>query len=93
MPLVDISEVRDRARGRYGQVVLQLRAGMLQVDKVPGIGAAQFAQALRRQLTGPEQVLPRDPVQELLELRELRAVGGISDADYQAAKARLLEEL
>ncbi len=93
VPLVDISEVRDRARGRYGQVMLQLRAGMLQVDKIPGIGAAQFAQALRRQLTGPEQVLPRDPVQELLELRELRAVGGISDADYQAAKARLLEEL
>jgi hypothetical protein len=32
-------------------------------------------------------------VEKLVELRELRANGGISDADYQAAKVRLLDEL
>ena len=91
--LAAISKVQDRARGMYGRVVLQLPGRDLRVDKIRGIQAAEFAQALRRQLAGPEQVPQRDPVQELLELRELRASGGISDADYQAAKLRLLDEL
>jgi hypothetical protein len=91
--LTAVSGVQDRARGMYGRVVLQLPERTLQVDKIRGIQAAEFAQALRRQLAGSEQLPPRDPVQELLEVRELRANGGISEADYQAAKARLLDDL
>lgn len=91
--LAAVSDVKDRARGMYGRVVLQLPGRTLLVDKIRGIQAAEFAQALRRQLAGPEQVPRRDPVQELLELRELRANGGISEADYQAAKVRLVDDL
>ena len=74
-PLAAISKVEDRARGRYGRVVLHLPGRTLQVDEILGVGAAQFAQAVRRRLAGTDQVPHRDPMRELSDLRELRAAG------------------
>ena len=93
VPLQQISTVTDRARGMSGRVVIRADDAVLEVDRILGIQAAQFAQALRRQLTDPPPVVALDPVDALLELRGRRAAGTISEADYQAAKRRLLDEL
>ena len=92
IPLEQISGVADRAKGMNGRVVIT-GGGGLQVDKVLGIQAAQFAQALRRQIEQPGLEPAVDPMLELQELREQHASGRLSDADYQRAKARLLDEL
>jgi hypothetical protein len=92
IPLSAVSDVQDRAKGMTGRVRVNWTGPLLEVDKILGIQAAQFAQDLRGQLLSPG-IAPADPVQELLELRERRAAGKIDEADYRAAKARLLDEL
>lgn len=91
--LSDISEVQDRARGMTGRVGIRATDSVLEVDKILGVQAAQFAQALRRRLADPGAAVTPDPVQELLDLRARRAEGTISRSDFEAAKARLLDEL
>ena len=90
--LADVSGVTDRAKGMTGRVQIDTAAGLLEVDKILGIQAAQYAQDLRGQLESPG-ISPRDPVQELLELRERRATGAIDEAEFKQAKARLLDEV
>lgn len=93
IPLTDISDISDRARGMTGRVVVACPQGRIEVTKILGVQAAQFAQDLRAQLADPGARTVHDPVQELLELRERRAAGAISEGDFQAAKVRLLDEL
>ena len=92
IPLAAVGEVKDRAKGMTGRLRIDTTTGLLEVDKILGIQAAQFAQDLRAQIRSPG-LTPRDPVAELLELREQRAAGLVSEADYNKAKARLLDEL
>lgn len=91
--LADVSGVSDRARGMTGRVIISGAWGEIEVTKILGVQAAQFAQDLRAQLADPGRVTAHDPVQQLLELRERRAQGTISESDFQAAKVRLLDEL
>jgi hypothetical protein len=93
VPLGDVSGAADRARGMSGRVSVQAVCGTLDVDKILGIQAAQFAQALRRQLDEPGPLPVPDPLEELASLRDRRAAGMISERDFKAAKARLLDEL
>ncbi|QNK82387.1 hypothetical protein [Nakamurella sp. PAMC28650] len=91
--LADVSDVSDRARGMTGRVVVSCAQGQIEMTKILGVQAAQFAQDLRAQLADPARLPERDPVQELLELRERRTAGTITESDFQAAKVRLLDEL
>ncbi len=93
IPLAEVSDVSDRARGMTGRVVVSCAEGQIEVTKILGVQAAQFAQDLRAQLADPGAVAVPDPVQELIELRQRRAAGTISEAEFQAAKLRLLDEL
>lgn len=93
IPLSEVSDVADRARGMTGRVSISCAAGEIAMTKILGVQAAQFAQDLRAQLADPRPKALPDPVQELLELRERRSAGTISESDFQAAKLRLLDEL
>lgn len=87
-----VTEVKERAGGMTGQIRIATPDGPIEVGKILGNQAAQFAQDLRAQLLSPG-VGPRDPVQELLDLRERRASGTIDEAAFRRAKSRLLDEL
>ncbi|SDO80723.1 hypothetical protein SAMN04515671_2036 [Nakamurella panacisegetis] len=92
VPLGGVTDVTDDVKSMTGQVRLETAAGQLVVGKILGTQAAQFALDLREQLRSPG-LTPRDPVAELLELRERHAAGLVSDADYRTAKAKLLDQL
>jgi hypothetical protein len=93
IPLPDVSDVSDRVKGMTSRIVVSCLRGEIELTKVLGMQATQFAQDLRAQLADPRATTMRDPVQELIELRERRAAGTISEIDFQGAKLRLLDEL
>lgn len=93
LALTDISEVEDRVGGMTGRVSIRAADSVLEVDKILGRQATQFAQALRRRLADPRADPQPDPVQQLLDLRARHDEGTISRADFDAARARLLDEL
>ncbi len=91
--LSDISTVDDEAGSMTGRVLLRSTDSIVEIDKILGAGAAQFADATRRQLVDPVAPAVHDPIQELLDLRARRAAGTITESDYQDARSRLLDEL
>lgn len=91
--LSGISTVDHEVRSMTGRVILRSSDSITEIDKILGAGAVQFAEATRHQLVDPGPVAERDPIQELLDLRARRAAGTISDADYDVARSRLLDEL
>ncbi|MET3805712.1 hypothetical protein ABIB25_002716 [Nakamurella sp. UYEF19] len=97
-PLAALGGVTSELKSMTSGIVLHLTdpesgAFDLTVDKVLGTQGAQFADAVRHQLAEPGPLPVHDPVQELLDLRDRRAAGSISERDFQAAKLRLLDEL
>jgi hypothetical protein len=91
--LGDITTVDDEVKSMTGRVIFRSDDSIVEVDKILGAGAAQFADATRHQLVDPGPLAARDPIQDLLDLRARRAAGTVSEADYQAARSRLLDEL
>ncbi len=91
--LGDITTVDDEVKSMTGRVIFRSDDSIVEVDKILGAGAAQFADATRHQLVDPGPLAARDPIQDLLDLRARRAAGTISESDYQAARSRLLDEL
>jgi hypothetical protein len=91
--LADISTVEHALHSMTGQLLVRATDSIAEVDKILGTQAAFFADALRRQLIQPGAVEDQDPIAELLALRARRAAGAITDAEYEAAKRRLLDEL
>ena len=93
IPLADISTVDDEVKTMTGRLILRSTDSIAEIDKILGAQAASFAEAVRHQLINPGALPEHDPIQELLDLRERKAAGTISDADYTAARSRLLDEL
>ncbi len=62
------------------------------LDQALGRSAEIFAEAVVRELTQPSTPT-RDPMELLTELRALHAAGVMTDVQYTAEKARLLDEL
>jgi len=90
--LGEISQVNDRARGMTGRVSIECGPLTIEVDKILGVQAAQFAKDVREQQLSPGAPL-HDPMAELAELRKNRAAGAITEKDFQKSKRRLLDEL
>ncbi len=88
-----ISTVDHEVKSMTGRVVLRSSNTVLEIDKILGSGAADFADAARHQLIEPGRPPEHDPIQELLELRARRAALTISESDYDIARSRLLDEL
>ena len=63
------------------------------VDQTMGISASIFADALQRQLTAPTAEVRRDPLELLAEIRALHDSGVMTDEEYAAEKARLIDRL
>lgn len=84
-----------------GRVRLRFPGRVLEVDKLLGRLAEQLVSAVLAQQQVAQQQTdggavgapPRDPLQELVELRARYTAGDIGAADYEAAKARLVLEL
>lgn len=101
LPLAELSDPESRTGSMTGRLVLRSPDAVLEVDKMLGELADQFAAAVRRQqLTARQQAAaeaagapPRDPLAELVELRSRYVAGDITSADYEAAKARLVPEI
>jgi hypothetical protein len=91
--LADISTVDDEVKTMTGRVVLRSTDSIAEIDKILGTQAVSFAEAVRHQLINPGALPEHDPIQELLNLRDRKAAGTISDADYNAIRSRLLDEL
>jgi Bacterial PH domain len=93
IPLADISTVDDEVKTMTGRLILRSTDSIAEIDKILGAQAASFAEAVRHQLINPGALPEHDPIQELLNLRDRKAAGTISEADYNAVRSRLLDEL
>ena len=94
--LSEISATESNVKSMTGRLALRTADSVLEVDRILGSLADQFAQAVRalqeteRSPAGPASP---DPWAELVELRSRMAAGAISIAEYEAAKARLLDQI
>ena len=101
VPLAELSEAESATGSMTGRLVLRTVDRAIEVDKLLGTLADQFVAAVRAQQESVRREAagaftstpPRDPWQELVELRSQYAAGALSAADYEAAKARLVPEL
>lgn len=101
LPLPDVSEPQAQTRSMTGRVILRTPGAVLEVDRLLGTLADQFAAAVREQQDAADEQradtaqgrTPRDPLQELVDLRERHVAGLIDTAVYEAEKARLLGEI
>jgi hypothetical protein len=97
LPLSELSEPESQTGSMTGRLVLRSSDVVLEVDKMLGNLADQFAAAVciqqRAEQLHAAGVPPRDPLEELVELRSQYAAGVLSTADYEAAKARLVQEI
>lgn len=98
LPLPEVTDVASAIGTMTGRVVLRSAGTAMEVDKLLGRLAEQFAAAvLAQQQTAEETAAPgappRDPLQELVDLRERYTAGMIGSDAYEAAKARLVREL
>lgn len=101
LPLSELSDPEVRTGSMTGRLVLRSADAVLEVDKMLGALADQFATAVRTQLLMEQEqaareaagIPPRDPLAELVELRSRYVAGDITTADYEAAKARLVPEI
>ena len=91
--LANISTVDAELKTMTGRVILRATDSIAEIDKILGSQAMSFADAVRQQLVHPGPLPEHDPIRELLDLRDRRAAGAISEADYNAARSRLLDEL
>lgn len=98
LALTGLSDAQSQTGPMTGRVVLRFGDTPVEVDKILGKLADHFVTAVRAQRAaadqpGPGQHGPRDPLQELGELRSRYAAGDIGIAEYEAVKARLIREL
>jgi len=97
LPLSELSDPESQTGSMTGRLVLRSSDVVLEVDKLLGSLADQFAVAVRAQQFAAQQqaagALPRDPLAELVDLRSQYVAGAISTAEYEAAKARLVPEI
>ena len=99
IPLAHISTTESQVRSMTGRMSFQSADSLLEVDKILGSLADQFAESVRGQQQAASRAATatatatQDPLEELLELRSRRAAGTISVADYEAAKMRLLKDI
>ena len=92
-PLTEVVSVQDRLGSVTSRLELQISRLTLVVDKILGAQAREFAVAIRSQLVAPGPLTAPDPVAEMIELRARRDAGTIGTQEFDAAKARLLDEL
>ena len=99
-PLAELVDADFQNGSMTGRVRLRFPGRVLEVDKLLGRLAEQLVTAIGAEQAAQQQQVadgaigaPRDPLQELVELRSRYTAGDISTADYEAAKARLVREL
>ena len=99
LPLSEISDPESHTGSMTGRLVLRSPDAVIEVDRLLGELADQFAAAVRaqqyalQQASGAAGTPRRDPLEELVDLRSQYVAGVISAADYEAAKARLVPEI
>lgn len=91
MPLVELGPAGKSVRGT--RLELRTTDGIAVVDQTLGTSASIFAEALDRQLEAPTAEVRRDPLELLAEIRALHASGVMTDEEYAAEKARLIDRL
>ena len=72
---------------------MHLSVGPIAVDQTLGRSADIFAEAVLRQLDPEPAEGTKDPMQALAEIRALHDAGVMSDEEFAAEKARLLDQL
>lgn len=63
------------------------------VDQTLGRSAEMFTASIHTQLAAPPPTPARDPLQALAEIRALHDAGVMSDAEFVAEKARLMDQI
>jgi len=95
IPLGDVETVEAGRQRGMGTVEVVTRDGRLLVDQILGTQAQTFVdntrQAMNPAADGPAEY--KDPLQELAELRALRAAGVIGDEEYAQRKLRLMDQI
>lgn len=91
--VAEIWSVEEDVGGMTGRVRIRITDSTLEVDKILGLQAREFAEAVRSQVRAPGLMPERDVLAELVELRARLAAGTIDEAEYRAEKARLVDEL
>lgn len=95
---IALADVESVAAGKHrgmGTVEITTRDGRLFVDQILGTQADGFVENTRQAMNpaadGPAEY--KDPLQELAELRALRAAGVIGDAEFAQRKQRLMDQI
>lgn len=81
------------ARAAGTRIHLQAAEGPVVIDQTLGTSASIFVTALVRQLSTPQQPVRRDPLELLAEIRLLHRSGVMTDSEYAAEKARLMDRI
>ena len=95
IPLDDVDSVEAGKHRGMGTVEVVTSGGRLFVDQILGTQADAFVENVRRAMhpaaDGPAPY--KDPLEELAELRALRAAGVIGDEEFAQRKQRLMDEI
>lgn len=95
IPLGDIESVESGKHRGMGTVEVITREGRLHIDQILGTQADAFVENTRTAMhpaaDGPAAY--RDPLEELAELRALRAAGVIGDDEFAQRKQRLMDQI
>lgn len=95
IPLDQVDSVEPGRQRGMGTVEVVTAGGRLFVDQILGTQAQTFVDNTRQSMNpaagGPGRY--RDPLEELAELRALRAAGVIGDEEFTQRKQRLMDQI
>lgn len=86
----DVLSASGHTHGGLSALTMTTASGDVVVDRILGTQAETFATNV---LQTPTERPPTDPLVELAELRVLHRAGAIADAEFQARKRRLVDEI
>ncbi len=93
VPLDDVTEIVGSTRHSVGTVRITAADGEFVVDDILGLQGEWIATRARQVIDGEAVEPKRDPIAVLGELRELRARGAITQAEFEARKSALWGEV
>ncbi len=93
VPITDIASIEGSTRRSTGTIVISAADGQFVVDEILGLQGEWIATRARQVIAGDPGEPTRDPLELLGELRELRAKGAITQAEFETRKSALWGDL
>ena len=91
---IDLDQISPgAAQGDGHRLQMRTMDSNILVDQAMGTSATLFATALNRQLAPAQGPAPRDALVQLAEIRALHDSGVMTDEEFAAEKARLMDQL